>query len=685
MSATVNWTDPHVSAFLASLVEQSPNATASSLLPSLTAAVQSLVAQNHDEAADGLDDPLLAALPDFTYAMPVQVVILGVTITLLSMLFVHLLFTIRYHAPLNRVNYALQTSATGLSLANVAAQLHIVMNNLYGTGRSWPFMFDYIEVSFPKKSWSQAERGAWCLLQGLSALATHSTHIQFLTMLFPSALEARLILGLLGPLAVAVAGLYFTALSPSAAVNDLGDAIRNTANSSLTLLYTMALFIWGLTINRSRAWRAEGGTAGFGALALVLGVLGTAVNFVEIKEERMRWLPGVVTCILLWQSWVGFWWWVGAGMWTGEAEDVERRRDKERRKEERRAKRKREAAAKEQAAAAAAAAAGSTTGAETTAGRSTVSSLRRRFGRTDTIGTTASAAPEAIELRDLSARPAADGDLSSPPSAGAAAGTSSSTPPPRPTRSAAGAPSRSDSNSSDMSSSRPSSHHFYTPLVNLFSPFLERLRLAHDAAAVAQAAKPPGLPEDVQRGWGMRALMMRGKKERGERRMAREGRVRKGAEMDPGERRAAFELEGGARLDEEDEGQGATSGARAAREGGALGGEEWEDDASSSSSDDEATASTATTPQPRAARRTTAPTAAPTAAASTSYPPPVGAARTRAASSSSASPPAPAPVPLETGEEPAVNDWSGRGMEDQRGWWSRGLVGRWRLKDVSQW
>lgn len=75
--------------------------------------------------------------------MPVQVVILGVTITLLSMLFVHLLFTIRYHAPLNRVNYALQTSATGLSLANVAAQLHIVMSNLYGTGRTWPFMFDY--------------------------------------------------------------------------------------------------------------------------------------------------------------------------------------------------------------------------------------------------------------------------------------------------------------------------------------------------------------------------------------------------------------------------------------------------------------------------------------------------------------------------------------------------------------
>lgn len=163
-------------------------------------------------------------------------------------------------------------------------------------------------MSIPPAKWSQAKRGAWLLLQGLTALVTHLTHIQFLTMLFPSALEARLILGLLGPLALATAGLTFTSMSPHAAVVDLGDAIRNTANSSLTLLYTLALFIWGMALNRKRAWRTDGGTAAFGILALILGVLGTAVNFVEIKEDRMRWLPGVVTCVLLWQSWVGFWW-----------------------------------------------------------------------------------------------------------------------------------------------------------------------------------------------------------------------------------------------------------------------------------------------------------------------------------------------------------------------------------------
>lgn len=49
-------------------------------------------------------------LPSFTYAMPVQVVILGVTVTLLSILLVHLLFTIRYHLPLSKTNYAFQVS-----------------------------------------------------------------------------------------------------------------------------------------------------------------------------------------------------------------------------------------------------------------------------------------------------------------------------------------------------------------------------------------------------------------------------------------------------------------------------------------------------------------------------------------------------------------------------------------------
>jgi len=58
--------------------------------------------------------------------------------------------------------------------------------------------FCSVEISLPDDNWTKAQRGGWLCMQGLNALIVHSTHIQFLTMLFPSSLEARLILGLLG-------------------------------------------------------------------------------------------------------------------------------------------------------------------------------------------------------------------------------------------------------------------------------------------------------------------------------------------------------------------------------------------------------------------------------------------------------------------------------------------------------
>jgi hypothetical protein len=153
-------------------------------------------------------------------------------------------------------------------------------------------------------------------------------------------LEARLILALLGPLAIASGLLEFTALFDKDRYQDLGDAIRTVCNSTLTLLYTAALLIWGFLLNRNRAWRTDGGTALFGLLAILLAVIGTGVNYLEVKEDRARWLEGVVWCILTWQSWVGFWWWVGAGMYAGEVADREKKEAKRRAREERRVARK---------------------------------------------------------------------------------------------------------------------------------------------------------------------------------------------------------------------------------------------------------------------------------------------------------------------------------------------------------
>lgn len=103
------------------------------------------------------------------------------------------------------------------------------------------------------------------------------------------------------------------------------------------LLYTTALLVWGLAFNRQRAWRNEGGTSAFGICAILLGFTGSAVNYVEIKESTILWLQLLIWTILLWQSWISFWWWVSTGMYAGEVAE----RDKKDKRRVRRAEKKR--------------------------------------------------------------------------------------------------------------------------------------------------------------------------------------------------------------------------------------------------------------------------------------------------------------------------------------------------------
>lgn len=131
-------------------------------------------------------------------------------------------------------------------------------------------------------------------------------------------------------------------LASSDVVQDLGDAIRAVCNSSLVMLYTAALLIYGIAINRSRAWRMEGGTASFGVLAIGIGLSTSAIIFIEIKEDRLTWLQHAVWCILLWQSWITFWWFVSTGMYAGEVADRDMREAlREDRKQKKRARRRR--------------------------------------------------------------------------------------------------------------------------------------------------------------------------------------------------------------------------------------------------------------------------------------------------------------------------------------------------------
>lgn len=91
-------------------------------------------------------------------------------------------------------------------------------------------------------------------------------------------------------------------------------------DGTLLLIFSVSLVIWGLLVNRKRAWRFDGGTAAFGAGATILAIVSTAINFVEVKEDTINWLQNLLWAIVLWQSWLGFWWWVGSGMGVGEVE-----------------------------------------------------------------------------------------------------------------------------------------------------------------------------------------------------------------------------------------------------------------------------------------------------------------------------------------------------------------------------
>jgi hypothetical protein len=168
------------------------------------------------------------------------------------------------------------------------------------------------------------------------------THVQFLTLLYPSRLEARLIMFILGPLAIVSATMQLLPIFHlSNKVASLSSAVRNVCNATLSLLFAASLFIWGFLVNRRQAWRTDGGTAAFGAAALALALVSTALNFLYVpREEEYVWLPGLLWAVVLWQSFLGWWWWVGAGSRGLDKETMEEIERSEEEKERRRQKRR---------------------------------------------------------------------------------------------------------------------------------------------------------------------------------------------------------------------------------------------------------------------------------------------------------------------------------------------------------
>ncbi|KAF8891854.1 hypothetical protein BD779DRAFT_1610541 [Infundibulicybe gibba] len=258
----------------------------------------------------------------------------------LPLLFIHLIFTAQYHWPLAPVNYVLQLSGVTTLLISLIATLHVVLSATIAESLKWPYMLSYIAVNVPpwRATWLVMNASTSGLIQVRLMFATlwvesqpcQITHIQFLTLLYPSRLEGRLIFTLLGPMAIVAAVMQLVPING-------GLRHSQCCNATLSLLFTASLFIWGLLVNRTEAWRTDGGTAAFGCAALVLALVSTALNFLYVpREEEYVWLPGLMWAVVLWQSFLGWWWWVGAGSGGGREDEIEEKRRREAKRESRR-------------------------------------------------------------------------------------------------------------------------------------------------------------------------------------------------------------------------------------------------------------------------------------------------------------------------------------------------------------
>ncbi|KAF8548385.1 hypothetical protein OG21DRAFT_1516353 [Imleria badia] len=285
-------------------------------------------------------DPILKFRPPFVQSLPVQILLACITLTLAAVLLFHLIFTAQYHWPFARTNYILQLTGVTTLLISISAAIYVIFFVAIQQSQHWPYMLSYLAVEMPashrttnstdptllyQQIWTPTERATWVVIQ--------ITHIQFLTLLFPSDLEARLIFGLLGPLAIISTVMQILPLIWGTSVAAIAEDTRNVCNVALSVLFTSFLIIWGFFVNRRQAWRTDGGTAAFSAGAILLAFISTSLNFLYIpKQDQYSWMPKLI--------FLGWWWWVGAGMGVRENKRQQKRLLRAQRRKEQREKAK---------------------------------------------------------------------------------------------------------------------------------------------------------------------------------------------------------------------------------------------------------------------------------------------------------------------------------------------------------
>lgn len=114
--------------------------------------------------------------PPFARSLPVQIMLTGVVLTLVAVLFIHLMFTAQYHWPLAPVNYVLQLSGVTTLLISLIATIHVVLSATFAESERWPYMLSYIAVNVPpldlessSDTWSVAERATWLVMNACTS------------------------------------------------------------------------------------------------------------------------------------------------------------------------------------------------------------------------------------------------------------------------------------------------------------------------------------------------------------------------------------------------------------------------------------------------------------------------------------------------------------------------------------
>lgn len=117
-----------------------------------------------------------------------------------------------------------------------------------------------------------------------------------------------------GPLALVAASMRVPRIAEHSMAATYAPIIMHVCNAALSLLFTCALLCYGFFVNRKQAWRTDGGTAVYGVGAMSLALLSTVLMFFYIpRQDEYIWLPSLIWAVVLWQSFLGWWWWVGAG------------------------------------------------------------------------------------------------------------------------------------------------------------------------------------------------------------------------------------------------------------------------------------------------------------------------------------------------------------------------------------